>query len=73
MAVAVYMKSDSGDSYLYLWDRYDHDKIKNHLTEEMKMFYPLAEYLISVCGSDVDNHHKVKNIMTEIHDLSWEI
>lgn len=66
---AVYLRSESGDSYLYCFETTTVEHIAEQLRENMEMFCPLCDY--KVAGSDKDFVSDVKNLMSEIYDESW--
>lgn len=67
---ALYLKSESGDSYLYCFEEETIIYIDRKLRDDMEMFSPLCEY--KVAGSDEEFVEYVKNVMSEIYDESWE-
>lgn len=67
---AVYLKSESGDSYLYCFEEETIIFIAEKLRGDMEMFCPLCEY--KVAGNDKTFVEYVENVMSQIYDESWE-
>lgn len=68
--VAVYLKSESGDDYLYCFEEETMIYIAAKLREDMEMFCPLCEY--KVAGNDKAFVKYIENIMSQIYEESWE-
>lgn len=50
MAVAVFIKSESGDNYLKVWDDPQQDDVYNWVLDETDL---PADYEVSVCGPHI--------------------
>jgi hypothetical protein len=68
--VAVYLKSESGDSYLYCFENTTLIDIAASLREDLEWFCPLCEW--KTAGNDKSFVEKVENVMSQIYEESWE-
>ncbi|BBC78188.1 Hypothetical protein KNT65_gp140 [Escherichia phage EcS1] len=72
MAVAVYIKSESGDSYLYSFeDSQSLDSIHSKLSENLDYFSPIADWTIAVSENSEYEESDVEETIREIYSLSW--
>lgn len=67
--VAVYLKSESGDDYLYCFEEETIIYIAEKLRSDLEMFCPLCEYKIA--GNDKAFVEYVEHVMSQIYDESW--
>lgn len=68
--VAVYMKSESGDNYLYCFENVSLEDIAKELREDMDWFRPLCDY--KTTGNNEDFVSGVKTLLETIYEESWE-
>lgn len=68
--VAVYVKSESGDSYLYCFEDETIIYIAEQMRENLEMFCPICDWKIA--GKDKDFLEYVDNVMSQIYEESWE-
>lgn len=73
MSIAIYVKSESGDSYLYTYDKdVPEDKIKDDLDTDLDMFCPIADYKLAVSDSESPSKEtRIEEFMSELTDKSW--
>lgn len=73
MSIAVFVKSESADSYLYSFnDNESVDDIRNRLSTDLEMFSPLSEWLVEGSfDSDEDQIEEVESICHRLHEISW--
>lgn len=73
MSIAVFVKSESADSYLYSFnDNESVDDIRNRLSTDLEMFTPISDWMVD--GSfdcDEDMIEEVESIMQRLHEISW--
>lgn len=67
--VAVYLESESCDSYLHLFEQKTVTEIGEFLRSQMEMFEPLSDY--TVTSHDKDFESEVYELMKEISTESW--
>lgn len=68
--IAVYLKSESADSYLYCFENTSVEDIAKELREDMEWFCPLCEW--KTRGSDEYFVSEVDDLLEKIYDESWE-
>lgn len=68
--VAVYIKSESCDQYLYCFENVSVKDISKTLNDEIEMFCPIYEWLTS--GTNDDFVEDVDNFMSDLSARSWE-
>lgn len=68
--VAIYLESESCDSYLHLFKDKNIEEIREFLHSQMEMFSPLSDY--AVASDDGDFKSKISALMQEILAKSWE-
>jgi hypothetical protein len=73
MSVAIYVKSESGDSYLYSFENTETAAdIRAKMLDNIEMFEPIADCRVSIGKCTPANvQQEVDLIMDEIYDLSW--
>ncbi|WFG78563.1 hypothetical protein VIPECLOM01_00131 [Enterobacter phage vB_VIPECLOM01] len=73
MSIAVFVKSESADSYLYSFnDNESVDDIRNRLSTDLEMFTPISDWMVE--GSfdcDEDMIEEVESIMQRLREISW--
>lgn len=73
MSIAVFVKSESADSYLYSFnDNESVDDIRNRLSTDLEMFTPISDWIVN--GSfdcDEDMIEEVESIMNRLREISW--
>lgn len=73
MSIAVFVKSESADSYLYSFnDNESVDDIRNRLSTDLEMFTPIADWMVA--GSfdcDEDMIEEVESLMQRLREISW--
>lgn len=73
MSIAVFVKSESADSYLYSFnDNESVDDIRNRLSTDLEMFTPISDWMVQ--GSfdcDEDMIEDVESIMSRLREISW--
>lgn len=73
MSIAVFVKSESADSYLYSFnDNESVDDIRNRLSTDLEMFTPISDWIVE--GSfdcDEDMIEEVESIMQRLREISW--
>lgn len=73
MSIAVFVKSESADSYLYSFnDNESVDDIRNRLSTDLEMFTPISDWIVD--GSfdcDEDMIEEVESIMQRLREISW--
>ncbi|USL85618.1 hypothetical protein [Enterobacter phage fGh-Ecl01] len=73
MSIAVFVKSESADSYLYSFnDNESVDDIRNRLSTDLEMFTPISDWMVD--GSfdcDEDMIEEVESIMQRLREISW--
>lgn len=73
MSIAVFVKSESADSYLYSFnDNESVDDIRNRLSTDLEMFTPISDWMVD--GSfdcDEDMIEDVESIMSRLREISW--
>lgn len=73
MSIAVFVKSESADSYLYSFnDNESVDDIRNRLSTNLEMFTPISDWMVE--GSfdcDEDMIEEVESIMQRLREISW--
>lgn len=73
MSIAVFVKSESADSYLYSFnDNESVDDIRNRLATDLEMFTPISDWMVE--GSfdcDEDMIKEVESIMQRLREISW--
>ncbi|HIH9267911.1 hypothetical protein VPA32_orf133 [Klebsiella phage vB_KpnM_VPA32] len=73
MSIAVFVKSESADSYLYSFnDNESVDDIRNRLATDLEMFTPISDWMVE--GSfdcDEDMIEEVESIMQRLREISW--
>ncbi|AHY25375.1 hypothetical protein PS2_129 [Serratia phage PS2] len=73
MAIAICIKSESCDKYIYAYDTGTPvETIKEELLGDMDMFAPICEWEYSVSQSSMDVNGDIDNMMSGIFDASWE-
>lgn len=68
--VAVYIRSESGDGYLYCFENQSVEDIEIQLMENMEMFYPICEVVTD--GSNEDFVSDVDIMLGRVYDASWD-
>ena len=73
MSIAVFVKSESADSYLYSFnDNESVDDIRNRLATDLEMFTPISDWMVE--GSfdcDEDMIEEVESLMQRLREISW--
>lgn len=73
MSIAVFVKSESADSYLYSFnDNESVDDIRNRLSTDLEMFTPIGDWMVD--GSfdcDEDMIEEVESLMQRLREISW--
>lgn len=74
MSIAIYIKSESCDSYLYSYDTgTSEEKIKDDLENDLDMFRPISEYMIQVSSSESPSlENRLEFLMSDIFNQSWK-
>lgn len=68
--VAVYIKSESGDSYLFCFEKESVSDINEELIYLMDDFSPIGDY--EVAGNDPIFTEQVNETLKNIYKKSWE-
>lgn len=68
--VAVWVRSESGDAYLYCFENKHVEDIAKELTEDLEMFCPMCEW--KTAGDNEDFVSDVDTFMYDLYDKSWE-
>ena len=68
--VAVSIRSESGDRYLYCFENKHVEDIAKELKENLEMFCPICEW--DTAGDNEDFVSEVDTFMYELYDKSWE-
>ncbi|ADB81630.1 hypothetical protein CC31p134 [Enterobacter phage CC31] len=73
MSIAVFVKSESADSYLYSFnDNESVDDIRNRLSTGLEMFTPISDWMVEGSfDSDEDMIEEVESIMQRLREISW--
>lgn len=73
MSIAVFVKSESADSYLYSFnDNESVDDIRNRLATDLEMFTPISDWMVEGSfDSDEDMIEEVESIMQRLREISW--
>ena len=72
MAVALFVKSESGDYYLDVWDAITPEELEEHFLECMECYQPICEYMMDVSGADEVNSETLREVADKMHELSWK-
>lgn len=74
MSIAIYIKSESCDSYLYSYDTgTSEEKIKDDLETDLDMFRPISEYRIQTSdGESPSLENRLEFLMSDIFNQSWK-
>ena len=74
MSIAIYIKSESCDSYLYSYDTgTSEEKIKDDLETDLDMFRPISDYMIQVSSSESPSlENRLEFLMSDIFNQSWK-
>lgn len=74
MSIAIYIKSESCDSYLYSYDTgTSEEKIKEDLESDLDMFRPISDYMIQVSSSESPSlENRLEFLMSDIFNQSWK-
>ncbi|UGL59970.1 hypothetical protein PP428_gp154 [Escherichia phage vB_EcoM_RZ] len=74
MSIAIYIKSESCDSYLYSYDTgTSEEKIKDDLETDLDMFRPIADYMVQVSSSESPSlENRLEFLMSDIFNQSWK-
>ncbi|URQ04199.1 hypothetical protein vBEclMUFV01_231 [Enterobacter phage vB_EclM-UFV01] len=73
MSIAVFVKSESADSYLYSFnDNESVDDIRNRLSTDLEMFTPISDWMVT--GSfdcEEDTIEEVESLIERLREISW--
>lgn len=74
MSIAIFVKSESCDSYLYSYDTgTSEEQIKEDMVSDLDMFRPISEYMIQVSSSESPSlENRLEIIMSDIFNQSWK-
>jgi hypothetical protein len=74
MSIAIFVKSESCDSYLYSYDTgTTEEQIKEDLESDLDMFRPISEYMVQVSSSESPStENRLEIIMSDIFNQSWK-
>ncbi|AIZ01908.1 hypothetical protein VR5_121 [Escherichia phage vb_EcoM-VR5] len=74
MSIAIYIKSESCDSYLYSYDKGTPEvEIKDDLEIDLDLLRPISEYRVQTSDSESPSTEtRIEIIMAEIFKKSWE-
>ena len=74
MSIAIYIKSESCDSYLYSYDTgTSEEKIKDDLETDLDMFRPISEYRIQTSDSESPSlENRLEFLLSDIFNQSWK-
>ncbi|QUL77627.1 hypothetical protein [Yersinia phage vB_YenM_P8] len=74
MSIAIYIKSESCDSYLYSYDTgTSEEKIKDDLETDLDMFRPISDYMVQVSSSESPSlENRLEFLMSDIFNQSWK-
>lgn len=74
MSIAIYIKSESCDSYLYSYDTgTSEEKIKDDLESDLDMFRPISDYMVQISNSESPSTEtRLEIIMQDIFNQSWK-
>lgn len=73
MSIAIYIKSESCDSYLYTYDKdVSEEQIKDDLVMDLDLFRPIADYKLAFSDSErPDKETRIEEFMSELMTKSW--
>lgn len=73
MSIAIYIKSESCDSYLYSYDTgTSEEKIKDDLESDLDMFRPISDYMVQISDSESPSTEiGLGIIIRDIFKQSW--
>ncbi|QBO62554.1 hypothetical protein G2285_00126 [Escherichia phage vB_EcoM_G2285] len=73
MSIAIYIKSESCDSYLYSYDTgTSEEKIKEDLESDLDMFRPISDYMVQISDSESPSKEtRIEEFMSELMAKSW--
>ncbi|AAP76032.1 RB69ORF130c hypothetical protein [Escherichia phage RB69] len=74
MSIAIYVKSESLDSYLYTYDTdVPEEQIKDDLDMDLDLFRPIADYKLAVSNSESPSKEtRIEEFMSELMAKSWD-
>lgn len=74
MSIAIYVKSESCDSYLYTYDTdVPEEQIKDDLDMDLDLFRPIADYKLAFSDSEhPDKETRIEEFMSELMAKSWD-
>ncbi|EAA6275587.1 hypothetical protein DQ003_12595 [Salmonella enterica subsp. enterica] len=74
MSIAIYIKSESCDSYLYSYDTgTSEEKIKEDLESDLDMFRPISDYMVQISDSESPSKEtRIEEFMSELMSKSWD-
>ena len=74
MSIAIYIKSESCDSYLSSYDTgTSEEKIKDDLETDLDMFRPISDYMVQVSSSESPSlENRLEFLMSDIFNQSWK-
>ncbi|QHR70686.1 hypothetical protein dhabil_179 [Escherichia phage dhabil] len=74
MSIAIYIKSESCDSYLYSYDTgTSEEKIKEDLESDLDMFRPISDYMVQISDSESPSlENRLEILMSDIFNQSWK-
>ncbi|QQG32296.1 hypothetical protein CkP1_0133 [Citrobacter phage CkP1] len=74
MSVAVFVKSESGDYYLYSFgDNESEEQIKEQLEDNLSYFSPICEWMVSTSDDTSPSvETRMTEFMNELFDRSWK-
>lgn len=74
MSIAIYIKSESCDSYLYSYDTgTSEEKIKEDLESDLDMFRPISDYMVQISDSESPSKEtRIEEFMSELMAKSWD-
>lgn len=72
MIVSYYIKTESGDSYLYTGWFDSVEDLKESLMEEIEMFNPMCEYKFNIYEGTSKQKKQVDKVFQEFYEETWK-
>ncbi len=73
MIIAMYIKSESGDSYVELFVNDTVEVVKEKLSEGMEWYCPVGEYQVTFDDNTTEEEQKqIRNVIRKWYDDSWK-
>lgn len=71
MITSIYIKSESGDSVMFLYNGKSVQEIDDDLCENMYMFSPICDYMVETLDTEGNEKEQLEYMLEKLVEKSW--